>query len=215
MIRIYAHRGDATRGHPQNGMDAFRDAVAAGCHGIETDLRHTSDGRIVLFHDHAVRGMPVHDMTLDELRAIAGPHVSTLDDVMARDWTIDWNLEVKTREAWRLVRDLRTPFVRRSFVTSFIHDIAWDAGSLGIRSGLLVADTRKPVRRPHGGPDVIVFDWKVLDAGLASEAASSGWTLATYGTESRAEHRAAVEMGARMLITDHPERGLSIMGGSS
>lgn len=213
MIRIYAHRGDATRGAPQNGLDAFQDAVAAGCHGIETDLRHTADGRIVLFHDHAVRGRPVHEMTLDDLRALAGGHVPTLEDVMARGWALDWNLEIKTREAWRIVRELRSGFVRHALVTSFIHEIAWDAASLGIRSGLLVADTRQPPARPRGpvgGPDVIVFDWKVLDAALASDVASAGWTLATYGTESVAEQRAAAEMGARILITDHAERGLPL-----
>lgn len=45
-----AHRGSAAD-HPENTMDAFRDAVNLGYHYIETDVHVTRDGILIAFHD--------------------------------------------------------------------------------------------------------------------------------------------------------------------
>jgi len=45
-----SHRGLKTRA-VENTLQAFRDAVAAGFTHVETDLRSTADGQIVLAHD--------------------------------------------------------------------------------------------------------------------------------------------------------------------
>ena len=50
--RNFAHRGLYTQDQsvPENSMEAFRAAVAAG-YGIELDIRLTKDGQVVVFHD--------------------------------------------------------------------------------------------------------------------------------------------------------------------
>jgi len=62
----YAHRGlhgtVAGRAAPENSRAAFAAAIAAG-HGIELDVRRSSDGQPVVFHDE----------TLDRLTAATGP----------------------------------------------------------------------------------------------------------------------------------------------
>ncbi|MBN8216009.1 MAG: hypothetical protein J0L75_05170 [Spirochaetes bacterium] len=52
MIRtgLTAHRGDASRA-PENTLRAFRLALELGVDWIETDVRRTRDGRLVLLHD--------------------------------------------------------------------------------------------------------------------------------------------------------------------
>lgn len=47
---VIAHRGDSEFA-PENTMGSFQQAVEKNTDGIETDLRLTSDGHIVLFHD--------------------------------------------------------------------------------------------------------------------------------------------------------------------
>lgn len=47
---ICAHRGASAR-LPDNSMAAFVEAIAAGADVIETDVRRTTDGRLVLAHD--------------------------------------------------------------------------------------------------------------------------------------------------------------------
>ena len=46
----YAHRGLHDAGVPENSLAAFRAAIGAGL-GIECDVRKSSDGRAVVFHD--------------------------------------------------------------------------------------------------------------------------------------------------------------------
>lgn len=49
-FRLYGHRGAAAH-HPENTRRAFVAAVEAGVHALETDVRLTSDGQVVVFHD--------------------------------------------------------------------------------------------------------------------------------------------------------------------
>ena len=50
MFVAYAHRG-ASEYAPENTMSAFQLGVQMGANGIETDVRKTKDGVLVLFHD--------------------------------------------------------------------------------------------------------------------------------------------------------------------
>lgn len=52
-MRLFWHRGDRYTGHTENSRAALRLAVAKG-YGLETDLRTTKDGRIILMHDATV-----------------------------------------------------------------------------------------------------------------------------------------------------------------
>jgi glycerophosphoryl diester phosphodiesterase len=49
-FRLYGHRGAAAH-HPENTLRSFRAAVAAGVDALETDVRMTRDGQVVVFHD--------------------------------------------------------------------------------------------------------------------------------------------------------------------
>ncbi len=80
-----AHRGARSLA-PENTMPAFLKAWQVGAHGIETDVRVTADGKLVLFHDNNLRrttniaqlfpqrkNNPLHTFTLEEiLRLDAG-----------------------------------------------------------------------------------------------------------------------------------------------
>jgi glycerophosphoryl diester phosphodiesterase len=58
--RPFAHRGlhDASAGRPENSLAAFAAAAAAG-YGIELDVQLTADGRLAVFHDDELAGVPV------------------------------------------------------------------------------------------------------------------------------------------------------------
>lgn len=78
-IYVAAHRGDCAR-FPENTMPAFRAAIEAGVDQVETDVRVTKDGELVLIHDATVDRTTngtgkVCDYTLAELKALdAGLH---------------------------------------------------------------------------------------------------------------------------------------------
>ncbi|MCR5041574.1 MAG: hypothetical protein K6C36_05660, partial [Clostridia bacterium] len=61
----YAHRG-ASAYAPENTMRAFRLGVALGANGIETDVRRTKDGVLVLFHDESLLRLTGADRKIAE-----------------------------------------------------------------------------------------------------------------------------------------------------
>ncbi|GAB4271063.1 MAG: glycerophosphodiester phosphodiesterase family protein [Deferrisomatales bacterium] len=103
-MQIFAHRGASAR-WPENTMAAFRAALEAGVDGIETDLRLTRDGRIVLFHDPTLARMTgdprrVDELTFGELRRlrVAGAHpIPSLEELREEvAGRVVLNLEVKS-----------------------------------------------------------------------------------------------------------------------
>ncbi|MEW6201157.1 MAG: glycerophosphodiester phosphodiesterase family protein [bacterium] len=108
---IIAHRGFC-KDVPENTLAAFQKAVKAGAHMIELDVRTTSDGHPVVFHDHtlyrttAQRGI-IEMLTLNQVRKLnVGPkqtdrvqkfRVPTLEEVLifAKDKVL-LNIELKT-----------------------------------------------------------------------------------------------------------------------
>ena len=73
-MRILAHRG-ASGYAPENTFAAFELAVKLGADAIETDVRMTRDGVLVLLHDASVDRTtngsgPVHDLSWDQLQEL-------------------------------------------------------------------------------------------------------------------------------------------------
>jgi glycerophosphoryl diester phosphodiesterase len=83
------HRGNPAE-HPENTMRSFRSAIAVGCDLIECDVHLSSDGRLVVIHDHTLerttngKGM-VRDHTAAELRRLdagKGERIPLLQEVV-------------------------------------------------------------------------------------------------------------------------------------
>ena len=94
MFINYAHRG-ASAYAPENTLSAFYLGLEMGANGIETDIRRTKDGQLVLFHDATLEqaaGLQggVDRYTLQELRKVMiygrpgfiPDHIVTLDEFM-------------------------------------------------------------------------------------------------------------------------------------
>ena len=95
-MRVAAHRGFSEK-YPENTMAAFRAAIEAGADEIETDVRMTADGELVLIHDDNVSRTTdgtgkVCEMTLAELKKLdagvkkgkefAGARIPTLRELL-------------------------------------------------------------------------------------------------------------------------------------
>ena len=98
----FAHRGGDDVA-PGNTVAAFDNAVALGFRYLETDVRSTSDGVLVLFHDDALRPAVDVDGRIEELTwaevaalRIEGEHaIPRLDDVVDRYPEARFNLDPK------------------------------------------------------------------------------------------------------------------------
>jgi len=88
-MKVIAHRGLSAH-YPENTLLAFEKAIQAGADGIETDLRLSGDGEIILFHDKslqhiaAVEAKP-EDLTLASLKKLdvgMKESIPTLDEAL-------------------------------------------------------------------------------------------------------------------------------------
>jgi glycerophosphoryl diester phosphodiesterase len=83
------HRGNPAD-HPENTLRSFRSAIAAGCDLIECDVHLSSDGRLVVIHDHTLERTTngtglVRDHTAAELRKLdagQGERIPLLQEVI-------------------------------------------------------------------------------------------------------------------------------------
>lgn len=93
-MRVIVHRGGRGFG-PDNTIEAMEEAVRFGVKEIETDVRATADGRLVICHDAMIWGRVVARTDLARLREVAPdrPLLTELLDRLAGKVT--FNLEVK------------------------------------------------------------------------------------------------------------------------
>jgi glycerophosphoryl diester phosphodiesterase len=126
----FAHRGGALEpGAPENTMRAFERAVSAGFAYLETDVRATSDGVLVVYHDHDLQrltGRPgtVESVPWRELRTakVGGTDpIPTFEELLGTWPFLRVNVDAKhDRTVQPLARAvLRTAAVDRVCVASF------------------------------------------------------------------------------------------------
>lgn len=218
---VIAHRGAWGRAAPnapaENSLEAFEAAIALGADMIELDVRRTRDGRLIVFHDAYVRGVPTGSLRHDALR-VKGTESRPplLADVLAlaRD-RIDLDIELKQPGYIEEVIALLRPFgLDCCLITSFLGEILFEAKMLApqVRTGLLIrAGVRRALatRLPATRADCLVLHRRLADAPALARAAAAGvpcliWTVNTPPTLDRYLSHAAVEG----VITDRPALAL-------
>ena len=83
-MKIYAHRG-ASSDFPEMSMAAYMGAIEQGADGFECDLRLTSDGVIVAWHDpdlKRIAGSPLVVSRSSYAQLIASHPIITLDELL-------------------------------------------------------------------------------------------------------------------------------------
>lgn len=130
MTTWISHRGyskDAT----ENTVAAFDAAIELGFKHLETDLRTTRDGHIVLCHDPELSRVSQHqtrvsDLTRKELEALKlakGEPLLFFDEFIGRYQHLNWILDIKPDSAAQTIEALQR-FLRDPQAESFLRDKA-------------------------------------------------------------------------------------------
>ena len=203
---VCAHRG-ASAYLPDNSVDAFVSAIAMRADAIETDVRRTPDGRLVLAHD-PLAAQPSPDLVeLGDLVELAAGRI---------------RLDVELKEAGyeQQVLEVLTPRPDGLLVTSFLPEVVAAVRALDpmVRTGLVVgpwdSSPDRFARADECGAEVLLPHVDLLDDALRGEAVRRGRRLAVWTVNDRETLSSLIaDPAVGCVITDVPDVALALRGG--
>ena len=236
-LRVGGHRGTSARA-PENTVAAFELSVADGAVYVETDIRQTADGALVVMHDATV------DRTTDGHGPIAGlslAEVLRLDAgawygpdfggqrVMQFDEFLRWvegrrgfgaAIEVKAagiggevaRRAW--ASPSREHFAIYSFLPNEI--VAAKAAQPDLQCVLLLRLDDDPalvvdrISACHADGADVPWQWKAID--LIAAMRDRNWLVGGGSAAGDQAARELLDLGVDMIDTDDPAAMLATAG---
>jgi glycerophosphoryl diester phosphodiesterase len=213
--RLICHRGHHAA-FPENTLDAFQAAVDIGADGVETDLRMTSDGQLVLFHDRVLaNGQPVSSLSRGELAAAAGHDVPRMIDALDACPDLLWLLEIKSPDAaapmLAALRSLnRHPklivfSIWHNVVAQLVHQCYHALGVTIWHRPSNVFAFGDSIPADSDRISTLVFNYEFLDAEMVAQARANEYDVAVFNTHNERDHEHCVNLEVDMVITDFPE----------
>ena len=237
---VWAHRG-ASAVRPENTMPAFAEAVKMHADGIELDVQLSKDGRVVVCHDEKINRTSnkkgyVKDYTLAELKkfsfhngmkAYAGVRIPTLEEVLEliKDTDMTLNIELKTNKFFYegieekvLAAVGKYGMAHRVIYSCFNHYTILNIMELSpeARTAFLVSDgfiglpdyaVSHGVEALHPSKDILKYPHFTEDCNAA------GINVNVWTVNSVSDIKKCCEAGVNAVITNYPDRALSVING--
>ncbi len=231
---LIAHRG-ASAHAPENTVPAVELAARMGARWIETDVRLTAEGGLVMIHDATLdrttsgRG-PVSHHTVEEIQALdagswfgashAGTRVPTLAEFLTAvlDCGLCLQLELKENSGLEeplveaVVRTLQAVWPlgdRGLFLSGFserITRLAAEALPEIPRAHAVEYPPRDPARRlAEARCQILHVQAAITDAAERARLTASGIEWAAATINEAAEARRFLAEGATSILSDHPD----------
>ena len=215
----YAHRG-ASSYAPENTKASFDLGLEMKADGIETDVRSTRDGVLVLFHDDSLKRVTgadgaVEDFAYDELLKLdcgQGQHIMRFKDFLDLygHKGLELAIELKGKGVGlRTMRMLRDEGIEHFTVTSFMYDqllevrYAFEDVRLGYLTSAVTKETVDMIVSdglaefcPQAGP---------LTPELCSYAHSKGLTVRAWGVADEILMMHCIECGVDGMTVNFPD----------
>jgi glycerophosphoryl diester phosphodiesterase len=193
------HRGNPAE-HPENTLRSFRSAIDAGCDLIECDVHLSSDGRLVVIHDHTLERTTngtglVRDHTAAELRRLdagKGEKIPLLQEVVELAiGKVGLVIEIKQAPFQypgledKLVAMLRQlGAIPECAVISFHHPSIHALRAMEPRLQLGILEGARPIHPAQmmreAGADVYSPHWGATDPMMIREVHAAGGAVAVW-----------------------------------
>jgi glycerophosphoryl diester phosphodiesterase len=215
---VIAHRG-VHDGAAENSIRSFANAIDVGADMIEFDVRLTSDGEMIAFHDSHVKGTPVGQLTRAQITSATGAEPPLLEEVLGL-CAGRIGLDVELKEGGyvnRVTGALRSTMdLGQVVITSFLPGVVAEAKSLlpEVRTGLLVgARNLYPFAAvTQVGADYLAPHVNLARMGVLRRAAQAGLPCLVWTVNSDALIRVfAADPRVAGIITDRAERALQLV----
>ena len=174
LPRVFGHRGSAGT-HPENTLESFRAAVAAGVQYLEFDIHLTRDGEVVVAHDNHLARMcglerTIPEMTYAELATADAGRMFTLDGATFpfRDKGIRMPRLGEVLEAFPKLRMIvEVKQIAPSVVAAMLHVI--DRARMR-RNVLVASEHQEPLDEVRNLAPEIPTNFSYLESGLFIQA---------------------------------------------
>lgn len=226
---VIAHRG-VHDNSTENTLAAFSAAIEAGADMIEFDVRRVRSGEMIAFHDSAIAGVPLGELTRKQIANSIGTEPALLSDIVKLcAGKIMLDVELKEDGYVGDVMDVvsSASMVDQVVVTSFLPTAVAEAKRLmpSVKTGLLVGSgsTRAylgtrikelyPVQTAKKiEADYIVPHLLLAKYGLLKQAWAAGFPCLVWTVNSEEQIRAlAADRRVAGIITDRAALARSIV----
>jgi len=223
----FAHRGGAQEGL-ENVASLFGDVQRLGYRYVETDVRTTSDGVPVVFHDEDVSRLTgesarIGDLTYTDVRRlqVGSEQIEPLDAVLDAFPDLRFNIDLKDRGSVSSVPAVleRTGARDRVCVASFSErrlraarkalgpEVCTSLGTSGVALFLPLALAR--TGRSGQGAAALQVPWvlpggRTLPAWFVQLAHREGLAVHVWTVDEPAAMEAALDLGVDGIMTDRP-----------
>jgi glycerophosphoryl diester phosphodiesterase len=209
-----AHRG-FTKDFPDNTLESFEEAIKIPVDAIECDVRETTDGHFVIFHDSELFGQDIGRLSLSEIRSARLRdrfQIPTLEETLDLCHNqVSLNVEVKRVDSLNRLLDTLRSGMRPDevFLTSFNRDLVLELGSLSpdIRRGVITATPMEDhvTLARETGSDIIVVMYPSINVDLVRKTEEAGLPIFVWGFSNMIQVRIALDMGVDGIVTDFPD----------
>ncbi len=243
-IWTIAHRG-ASGHAPENTMAAFRRAVELGARFIETDLQITRDARVIAIHDFTLDRTTsgegqVHLLPLAEIRALdagawfgvrgpktyVGERVPTLEEILdfTKENDVIFYLEIKSGPAWG-IEHVVVATLRDRNASARVVILSFDPSALDtihrldatMMTGFLCEHPSNDLveRTVRAGARQLVARGDLITPDVIAKAHRAGLQVVAWTINEVEQMRRLMATGVDGIITDYPDRLLSILNEQS
>ncbi|QQK77485.1 glycerophosphodiester phosphodiesterase [Salicibibacter cibarius] len=234
---VIAHRGVTGVDMVENTVKAFERAVALDADFIETDVRCTSDGQLICFHDGKLDGTAVKKRSYQSLQKYArgiGWELPLLEEVLLLcKGNLKLDIEIKAKGLEEQIVDVveKTGMAREVLITSFRDSILKKIKQLDpkIRTGLLlgrrllqqrfrlhayIQDFFPEARLKDIGADAVCPHYHLLRLGFVKRMHRLNLPVYVWTVNEKWRMEKVLHKGADGLITDDIVEAMEVVKGT-
>lgn len=223
---VIGHRGCAAL-EPENTLRAFRRAIALGCDYVETDVRLTRDGHLVLMHDETVNRTTngqgkVADLTFEQIRSLdagKGERVPTLVELLEAiagkvqllcELKDDPGVEVAVRTVQ--AAGLQKQAVFTCFDLSRIRRVR--ASNAELRTGAIFSNPPPDFAQQAkvAGAEGAGVNYRHQSAEIIAAARREGLIIRAWNPDTEPEIQAMIRLGVDGITSNRPDLVLKLLG---
>ena len=208
-MKLIAHRGGRGFG-TDNTLEAMERAAGSGVRMIETDVRSTQDGELVICHDGTIWGRVVGRITYDELRKL-DPDRPLLSEVLEKlaGWAT-FDIEVKEAPAREVGEMLEAYNIEHeTLVTSFNRAFLDELRSIfpKVTSGYLYRMSYRYEKKLQNavdiGAEIVLPHFNSIDEELVAQAHDLGLEVYAWTVNNEHDLVRLTDWGVDGVVTDH------------